>query len=143
MLSFKAPSAISSFWTSCRRQAPFAKRCVTSFAASVTESPRPRGSGLEGLSENAALKSKIEAVEKWIVFTDLHVHERNDGHWEAALATVDELATQHNAGCLFLVRTGKPCSIKGCKNPAVCQWLRTMPLQSAPMCPECAGANTG
>lgn len=132
MLSFRAPLAISSFWAHSCRRAPCAKRCVTSFAASVTDSPRPRlVSGLEGLSENAALKSKIEAVEKWIVFTDLHVHERNDGHWEAALATVEELAMQHNAGCLFLVRTGKPCSMTGYTNP-VCQWLRTVPLQSAP-----------
>jgi hypothetical protein len=44
-----------------------------------------------------------EDVRQWIVFSDLHVHERYAPHWKDALQEIAGLLGLYNAGCIFLV----------------------------------------
>lgn len=43
-------------------------------------------------------------INRWILFSDLHVHERYSPHWRSSLNSVSQIATQYDAGCIFLVR---------------------------------------
>lgn len=49
----------------------------------------------------------FSSINRWVVFSDLHVHERYTPHWRSCLHSVSQIATEYNAGCIFLVRGGK------------------------------------
>jgi hypothetical protein len=53
---------------------------------------------------SSVLEAKLASVDRWLVFSDLHVHQKYDPHWQEALRSVHDLASQHSAGVLFLVR---------------------------------------
>lgn len=55
-------------------------------------------------ASDSALAQKLASVERWVVFSDLHVHPKFAPYWQDALATVDKLAKERSAGVLFLVR---------------------------------------
>lgn len=82
--------------------------------------PRPLGSRAQAQSLSESLGGHCVAnkfvepsandtrvfsgVKRWIVFSDLHVHQRFDPYWLDSLNSVSKIATEHNAGCIFLVR---------------------------------------
>lgn len=51
-----------------------------------------------------ALTRKLQSVDKWVVFSDLHVHPKFSPYWQDALSTIHSLAVERSAGVLFLVR---------------------------------------
>jgi hypothetical protein len=57
------------------------------------------------VASDSALAQKLASVERWVVFSDLHVHAKFAPYWQDALASVDKLAEERSAGVLFLVRS--------------------------------------
>eukprot|EP00892_Ulva_mutabilis_P005450 jgi/Ulvmu1/3277/UM151_0025.1 len=45
---------------------------------------------------------RFSTIKRWIVFSDLHVHQRFDPYWRDSLHSVSAIAAEHNAGCIFL-----------------------------------------
>ena len=57
------------------------------------------------------VEQRFKGIERWIMFSDLHVHQRHSPHWKSALDCVRSAAAERQAGCLFLVRLpGWHCS---------------------------------
>jgi hypothetical protein len=50
------------------------------------------------------VEQRLEACRRWVVFSDLHVHQRHSPYWRDALAAVQAAASELQAGCIFLVR---------------------------------------
>ena len=94
MLPFNRFRIISRFLSKCP-----ARLCVTKAVATPVDQGR-LSLGIENLSPE--LENKLKSVKSWIVFSDLHVHERHEPQWQQALDVVDKLAREHNSGCLFL-----------------------------------------
>lgn len=79
--------------------------------AAAQEQPPCRLAG-----DGEPLARALKQAERWIVFSDLHVHQKYEPHWQQALDDVHALAKDRDAGVLFLVRIHPfaACTGKGC-----------------------------
>lgn len=61
------------------------------------------------------VEQRFASLTEWIVFSDLHVHQRHSPHWREALDSVRSAAEERQAGCIFLVRA--------CLLPINCRYM--------------------
>lgn len=76
-------------------------RASTTCATQTSDAPDAKALFVQASPETSELFS---SVKRWIVFSDLHVHQRFHPHWRSSLNSVSKIASAHNAGCIFLVR---------------------------------------
>lgn len=80
-------------------------------AAVAEQAATEQSAAAAAFTRNPALEQKLASRDRWVVFSDLHVHQKFEPHWQEALVSVHDLATKHSAGVLFLVRPHN-CSLR-------------------------------
>jgi hypothetical protein len=93
---------------------PFESKNLQKISVSATATPGSESNvSVKGqsrsLKQSPLVAGALAQADKWIVFSDLHVHQKFEPYWQNALAEVHALATAKRAGVLFLV-----CSYISC-----------------------------
>ena len=84
-------------------------RCAAAVTASPAVAAQDAPCRLAGAEE--PLARALRQADRWIVFSDLHVHQKYEPHWQRALQDVHSLAQERGAGILFLVQTPPLCGL--------------------------------